>query len=101
MDIGQRKYIVVKRAGNRYFTLANEINKAFGLPRGQLYGLFKRKGIAEVDEVFRRILKEECENKMKLFLWSVAQLKSKPIIRKPKQLVLCPIVKETSKTTSK
>ena len=89
MDIGQRKYVVVKRAGNRYFTLANEINKAFGLSKGQLYGLFKRKGIAEVDETFRRILKEEkVENKMKLFLWSVAQLKSKPIIRKPKQLKL-------------
>ena len=94
MDIGQRKYVVVKKAGNRYFVLANEINKAFGLPKGQLFGLFKRKGIAEVDEVFRRILKEEkVEDKMKLFLWSIAQLKSKPQKRKLKQGTLnliCP-----------
>lgn len=80
-----RTYIVVKRAGNRYFTLANEIEKSFGISKGQMFGILKRKGLNEVDEIFRKILKEDCESKVKLFLWSVAQLKSKPQKRKIKQ----------------
>ena len=101
MDIKPRHYIVVKRAGNRYWVLANEIERSFGIPKGQMFGILKRKGLNEVDEIYRQVMKEDCDSKVKLFLWKVAQLKSKPRIKKPKQLVLCPTVKATSKTSSK
>ncbi len=51
-------------------------------------GLFKRKGIDKVDEIFRKVMKDEPNNKAALFLHLVSKLPTIKYPKKPKQLKL-------------
>lgn len=79
----KRTFFVSKRKQNRYFILGCEIERTFKIPKMQIMGLCRMKGIEEVDKIFRGILKSEgAENKAAVFLSLVAKL---PIIYKPKR----------------
>lgn len=66
---------------NRYFMLALEVNRSFGIPHGVTMGLCKMKGIDNIEEIFHRVRKDElCRNRKKLFMYLAGKL---PTIYKP------------------
>ena len=90
MDISPRQFKVVKRAGNRHWTLYQEISRSMNIPRGQMFKMMKLKGIENCDELFRYTLKQDFPNKTALFLSLLAKIPSKRFtkVKKPKQLIL-------------
>lgn len=66
---------------NRYFMLALEVSRSFGIPYGITMGLCKIKGIGNIEEIFYRVKKDDsCRNRKKLFMYLVGRL---PTIYKP------------------
>jgi hypothetical protein len=83
-----RTYSISTHNTNRYWSLAREIDERFKIPRGQLMGLFRRKGIDKCDEIFRKVVKEDADNGAALFLYLLGKIPSKQFPKKKKQLKL-------------
>jgi type I restriction-modification system DNA methylase subunit len=87
MELGTRTFTIARRKSNRWFSFACEVERSFQIPKGQTMGLCKRKGIDKVDEIFRKVIKDEsADNKPALFQHLVSLVQSLPQERKPKQI---------------
>lgn len=83
-----RTFVISSKKSNRYWTLSQEISNILKIDKGRLFGLMKSRGIENVDEIFRKILKEDCKDRTSLFIYLVNGLPQKPRPKKSKQLKL-------------
>ncbi len=70
----QNKFRIVK-GSNRTWRLMLEIERAYHINRGQIFGLIRAKGVNGVDYIFRQVQNaDSSKNRTALFLYKLRQL---------------------------